>query len=63
MAISSNKQRIAVSLQKEAVKLLDTIKEASPTPITRSQVIEFAIAEFYLSILQQEEKKGESGNA
>ena len=59
MAISKDKMRIAVSLQKPVVKIIDDIAKASPQPLTRSQVIEFAIAEFYLSILETEEKKGE----
>lgn len=60
MGISENKKRIAISLQKSVLKLIDDIAAASPQPLTRSQVIEFAVAEFYLSILETEEKKGEN---
>ena len=59
MAIGKNKVRIAVSLQKDVIKIIDDIAKASPQPLTRSQVIEFAIADFYLSILESTEKKGE----
>lgn len=62
MGISENKTRIAVSLQKSVLKLIDDIAKASPQPLTRSQVIEFAVAEFYLSILEETEK-GEKQNA
>lgn len=56
MAVGKNKMRIAVCLQKEVVKVIDDIVKASPQPLTRSNVIEFAIAEFYLSILESTEK-------
>lgn len=59
MAISNKKQRVAVSLDKDVLKIIDDIAKASPQPLTRSQVITFAVAEFYLSILETEEKKGE----
>ena len=59
MGVSKHKTRFSITLDKEALKLIDRIAEASPVKITRSEVIQFAVAEFYLSILQSnEEKKG-----
>ena len=61
MAIGKNKIRIAISLDKNALRLIDEIAKASPYPLTRSEVIQFAVADFYLSILESNEKtKGEN---
>ena len=59
MAVSKDKIRIAIALDKNVLKLIDDIVKASPYKMTRSEVITFAIADFYLSILESQEKKGE----
>ena len=63
MAISKDKIRIAVTLNKNVITIIDDIVKAAPTKMTRSDVITFAIADFYLSILEsntENEKKGEN---
>ena len=63
MAISKNKKIIAISLDVNVIKIIDDIAKASPCKMTRSDVITFAMADFYLSILQsneENEKKGEN---
>lgn len=62
MAVSKDKIRFCITLDKKALELVDTIAAASPCKITRSEVIQFAIAEFYLSILESNEKQGRKEN-
>ena len=62
MPISKEKVRLAISLDKKALKLIDTIAKASPYKLTRSEVIQFAVAEFYLSILETNNNERKENN-
>ena len=62
MAISKDKVRFCITIDKNCLKLIDTIAKASPQRITRSEVIQFAVAEFYLSILESNENKERKEN-
>lgn len=62
MAVSKDKKIIAISLDKNVIKIMDDIVKASPQKMTRSDVVTFAIAEFYLSILEAQERGNSDAN-
>lgn len=59
MAISKSKVRLAITLDKKAVEIIEIIRNASNHQLTKSDVIQICLAEYYLSVLDSVEQKGE----